>query len=75
MIVVTETIADTVDDYVTTAIRLARDIPWRISLKRQISENKHRVYRDRACISALEEFLCRVARSSAEVSGEPGPSR
>jgi predicted O-linked N-acetylglucosamine transferase (SPINDLY family) len=68
MMGVTETITDTVDDYVSTAVRLARDVPWRMSLKQQISENKHRAYRDSACISALEVFLCRVAQGAAEAA-------
>jgi hypothetical protein len=31
-------------------------------MRRAIADNKHRVYRDRAPITALEEFLERVAR-------------
>ena len=30
--------------------------------KRRVSERKHRVYRDRSCILALEEFLVRAAQ-------------
>jgi hypothetical protein len=30
-----------------------------------MAANKHRVYRDRACITALEAFLDRVARGYA----------
>jgi protein O-GlcNAc transferase len=62
MMGVTETIAGTVDEYVSLAIRLARDIAWRTSLRRRMSEEKYRVFRDRDCISALEDFLWRVAR-------------
>jgi protein O-GlcNAc transferase len=62
MMGVTETIAETVDEYVSMAIRLARDIAWRTSLRRRMSEEKYRVFRDRDCISALEDFLWRVAR-------------
>jgi hypothetical protein len=47
---------------VSTAVRLAHDLPFRTALKTKISQHKHRVYSDRACISALEEFLNRVAR-------------
>ena len=47
------------------AARLGRDLPWRTELKQQISENKHRVYRDSDAIAALEDFLCRVARGEA----------
>jgi protein O-GlcNAc transferase len=61
---VTDTITETVDGYVAVAARLARDIPWRHAIKRLIAENKHRVYRDRACISALEEVLSAAAQGT-----------
>jgi protein O-GlcNAc transferase len=57
MMGVTDTIARTVDEYVSTAVRLARDTEWRAELRSRIAANKHRVYRDRACIAALEDFL------------------
>jgi predicted O-linked N-acetylglucosamine transferase (SPINDLY family) len=60
MMGVEETITQTVDDYILTAIRLAQDLQWRIAVKNRISENKHRVYRDSTCISALEEFLTKA---------------
>jgi protein O-GlcNAc transferase len=66
MMGVTETITETIDDYVSTAVRLGRDVPWRLTVKNRISENKHRLYCDRTCVTALEEFLNRVAR------GKPG---
>jgi len=63
MLDVTETIAETVEAYVAVAARLARDETWRTAIRNRMSANRHRVYRDRACISALEEFLSRVART------------
>jgi len=63
MMGVTETVAETVDGYVCIAVRLARDIEWRMAMKRRITAAKHRVYRDRSCISALEEFLIGVVRA------------
>jgi protein O-GlcNAc transferase len=54
---VEETITATVDDYVASAVRLARDLPWRLAVKDKIARNKHRLYRDASCVSALEEFL------------------
>ena len=57
MMGVDETITESVDDYVSTAVRLGRDLPWRLAVKDRISKNKHRLYRDSACISALEDFL------------------
>lgn len=65
MIGVTDTIAPTLDDYVTIAARLADAPDERAALRRRIAENKHRVYRDRECIVALEEFLERATRSPA----------
>jgi len=35
---------------------------WRAMMQERMKQNKHRVYRDRTCIVALEEFLVRVAR-------------
>jgi predicted O-linked N-acetylglucosamine transferase (SPINDLY family) len=63
MMGVTETVADTLDGYVATAVRLAKDAEWRRALSRQVAENKHKVYRDRACITALDDFLERAARA------------
>jgi len=65
MMGVTDTIAGSIDDYVATAVRLGRDPAWRGEMKARIAANKQRVYRDRTCIVALEDFLDRVAR------GEP----
>jgi protein O-GlcNAc transferase len=64
MMGVTETIAASIDDYVATAVRLGRDTQWRTNLRDRIAANKHRVYRDRACITALEDFLETEARRS-----------
>jgi predicted O-linked N-acetylglucosamine transferase (SPINDLY family) len=54
---VEDTIAQTLDGYVATAVRLARDVPWRQAVKDKIARNKHRLYRDAECIAALETFL------------------
>jgi protein O-GlcNAc transferase len=68
---ITETIAETLDDYVAIAARLARDVPWRLSLKQRMGENRERVYRDREYISALEDFLWRAAHG--EPIGDQAP--
>jgi predicted O-linked N-acetylglucosamine transferase (SPINDLY family) len=54
---VEDTLTETVDGYISTAVRLARDLPWRRAIKDKISRNKHRLYRDASCVSALETFL------------------
>jgi hypothetical protein len=66
MMGVTETIAETVDDYVAIAARLGCDPAWRAAMKRRVSESKHRVYRDSTAILALEDFF-----SSAACGAQP----
>jgi protein O-GlcNAc transferase len=62
-----ETIAADLDVYVATAVRIARDRVWRSALSNKIAHNKHRLYRDHACIEALEDFLI----ASAHGAGTP----
>jgi len=57
MMGVTDTICGNVEDYIATAIRLAKNPHERAALSRRIGENKHRIYRDRACITALEDLI------------------
>jgi predicted O-linked N-acetylglucosamine transferase (SPINDLY family) len=64
---VTETIAETIDDYVSIAVRLAKDEAWRRALRARIAEKKHLIYCDQECIAALSDFLERAARG--ELSG------
>ena len=52
-----ETIARSIDEFVAIAARLAVDPQEHRMLKERIAANKHRLYRDRACITALEDFL------------------
>jgi len=68
MMGVTETIAETIDDYVAIAFRLGRDVPWRMAVKAKIAANKHRIYFDRVCISGLERFLDDIVRAKAAKS-------
>ncbi len=65
MMGIPDTIAETIDDYVSIAARLASDRQARGALSRRIADNKHKVYRDRACVAALEDFLGRAARQPA----------
>jgi predicted O-linked N-acetylglucosamine transferase (SPINDLY family) len=62
MMGVSETITETIDDYVSVAVRLAHDVPWRTTVKARMAASKDRIYRDRAPVLALQEFLNRVAR-------------
>jgi len=62
MMGVTDTVTGTVDEYVGVAQRLATDTAWCSAVKERMRANKHRIYRDRACITALEEFLVHATR-------------
>jgi predicted O-linked N-acetylglucosamine transferase (SPINDLY family) len=63
MMDVTETIAATLDDYVAIAVRLGQDAEQRRAIKAKMIANKDRIYRDRAAVAALQDFLDRVVRS------------
>ncbi len=60
-----ETVAGTIDEYVALAVRIGQDRSWRAEVKARVASGKHRLYRDRACIAALEDFLDRAARTQA----------
>jgi protein O-GlcNAc transferase len=62
MMGINETIADTIDDYVALSVRLGRDTNWRKRISEKVAAAKHLVYRDRTCISALEDFFEKVVR-------------
>ena len=64
MMDVREGTARTVDEYVSIASFLGRNKAGRIEFSSEIAEKKHRVYRDRDCIAALETFLDRAVRST-----------
>jgi protein O-GlcNAc transferase len=57
MIGLTELIATNLDDYISLAVKLGQDGPWRQHISDKISKCKHLAYRDRTCITALEDFL------------------
>ena len=65
MMDVKDTIAGSIDEYVAIAAALARDPEGRRALSGRIAERKGRLYRDRSCIAALEDFLDRAARRPA----------
>ena len=60
-----EAVAETVDDYVALAVRMGKDRAWRSEIKARVASDKHRLYRDHACIAALEDALDRAARGQA----------
>jgi len=62
MLGVPETIAQTVDDYVAVAVRLAQDKAFRDDVVARMAAEKHRLYRDRAPVEALQELIERAVR-------------
>jgi len=65
MMGVTETIARDLDNYVAIAARLANSPDERLKISNRMGAAKDKVYRDRACITALEDFLDRAVRGTA----------
>ncbi len=61
------TTAQTIDEYVSMAVLLGRDAGQRVELSGEIARKKHRVYRDRECIVALEAFLENAVRDDAAI--------
>jgi protein O-GlcNAc transferase len=64
MLGMTDTVAASVDDYISIAVRLANSLEDRQALSRRIAAGKERLYRDRSVITLLEDFLDRVGRQS-----------
>ena len=52
-----QTIAGSLDEYVSIAVRLARDPAWRAEVRQTVATGKHRLFRDADAIRALEDFL------------------
>jgi protein O-GlcNAc transferase len=57
-----ETVADSIDEYVSIATRLATNSAERRRISLEIDRNKHIIYRDRDCIARLEDFIENAAR-------------
>jgi protein O-GlcNAc transferase len=66
MIGVTETIASTQDEYIELAVRLGGDSEWRKQISDKIADNKHHIYRDMKCITALEVFIEKAVKERME---------
>jgi predicted O-linked N-acetylglucosamine transferase (SPINDLY family) len=65
MMEIGETIAHSVDEYVSIAARLANHSDERHAVSSKIAESKSRVYRDPAPIAALQDFLDNAVRGSS----------
>jgi predicted O-linked N-acetylglucosamine transferase (SPINDLY family) len=64
MMGVTETIASTIDEYIDLAVKLGIDSAWRKYISEKIKNNKHRIYQDKTCITAFEDFLEKVVKKN-----------
>jgi predicted O-linked N-acetylglucosamine transferase (SPINDLY family) len=64
MMGLTETIADSLDDYVNLAVKLGNDLEWRKQISEKIATQKHLIYHDEKCITALEDFLEKVVKEN-----------
>jgi protein O-GlcNAc transferase len=58
----TDTIASTLDEYIDLSIRLGLNPEWRKQISGKIVSNKQLAYRDKTCITALEDFLEAVVK-------------
>jgi protein O-GlcNAc transferase len=57
-----ETVAESIDEYVSIATRLGTNSEERRRISLEIDRNKHIIYRDRDCIARLEDFIENAAR-------------
>lgn len=64
MMGVTDTVVDSLDNYVLMAVKLASDNDYRHSVSEKMAENKHRLYRDNECIKSLETFIEQAINSN-----------
>jgi protein O-GlcNAc transferase len=70
-----ETVADSIDEYVSIATRLATNSGERGRISLEIDRNKHRAYRDRDCIARLEDFIENAVRGDTmESESRPPPA-
>ena len=71
MMGLTETIASSLNEYVTIAVRLGKDSEWRRQISSKISSNKHLLYHDKTCINALEDFLEKIVKERSNFIVRP----
>jgi protein O-GlcNAc transferase len=64
MMDVKETILSSAEDYIRIASRLGNDSEWRKYISEKIALSKQRIYCDRTCITALEDFLERAVKGT-----------
>jgi predicted O-linked N-acetylglucosamine transferase (SPINDLY family) len=62
MLGVEDTIAYNERGYIDIAVRLGNDTHWRQSIVEKIKANQDRVFQDKTCVVALQEFFHRVVK-------------
>jgi protein O-GlcNAc transferase len=65
MMGVRETIAGSLNEYISIATRLANDNVFIMDMKKTIHTNKHKIFRDRSAVIGLENFLAGSGRETA----------
>lgn len=60
MMGISETIAQSKEEYVKIAVRLGQDTQYRQHISQQIAQNKHKLYGDLKPVRALEDFLLKL---------------
>ncbi len=68
MMDVTETIADDIDGYVQTAVRLGLDSAWRAEISEKINSRRYLINHDLDAVSAFQDFLRSCVGKSVEDS-------
>ena len=53
-----------IDEYVALAVRLGKDTEFRQGMAQKIASNKHLLYRDQTCITALEDFFEKAVKDA-----------
>ncbi len=59
------TIARSLEEYISIAVRLIREPDWRAQVRREVAEHKHLAFGDLAYMRALEAFLAKAVGRSA----------
>jgi protein O-GlcNAc transferase len=65
MMDVEETVADTLEEYVSLATRLGLDADLRTNIAEKICDNRHLIYEDHVCIKGLEDFIEQAVNEAA----------
>jgi len=62
----TETVAECEEEYVEIAVRLVTDRDWRSGVLRRMADGRPKLWSDRRCVRALEEFFRRAVADASQ---------